>query len=174
MLRSDKEVQVASIRESFGKMSSAVFVDYSGMTVEEVSVLRSRFREKGVEYKVLKNSLVKQALSESAYIGELSGSLKGMTGVALSFEEPSAAARILKDFVKENEKLEIKAGLLDGSVLDANAVENQLATLPNKDEARSMLLAQFMAPAQSLVRLINAPGQNFVLLLEAKRNKDGG
>jgi large subunit ribosomal protein L10 len=97
-----------------------------------------------------------------------------MTGVALSFEEPSAAARILKEFVKENEKLEIKAGLLDGSVLDANAVENQLATLPNKDEARSMLLAQFMAPAQSLVRLINAPGQNFVLLLEAKRNKDGG
>ena len=97
-----------------------------------------------------------------------------MTGIALSFEEPSAAARILKDFVKENEKIEIKAGLLDGLVLNAKAVETQLATLPNKDEARSMLLAQLTAPAQSLVRLINAPAQNFVLLLEAKRNKDGG
>ncbi len=174
MLRSEKEVQVASIRESFGKMSSAVFVDYSGMTVEEVSTLRSRFREKGVEYKVLKNSLVKQALSEAAFIGELSSSLKGMTGISLSFEEPSAAARILKDFLKENEKIEIKAGLLDGLVLNAKAVETQLATLPNKDEARSMLLAQLTAPAQSLVRLINAPAQNFVLLLEAKRNKDSG
>lgn len=174
MLRSEKEVQVANIRESFGKMSSAVFVDYSGMTVEEVSTLRSRFREKGVEYKVLKNSLVKQALSEAAFIGELSSSLKGMTGIALSFEEPSAAARILKDFLKENEKIEIKAGLLDGLVLNAKAVETQLATLPNKDEARSMLLAQLTAPAQSLVRLINAPAQNFVLLLEAKRNKDSG
>lgn len=174
MLRSDKEAQVANIRDSFGKMSSAVFVDYSGMTVEEVSSLRTKFREKGVEYKVLKNSLVKQALSESSFIEELSGSLKGMTGVALSFEEPSAAARVLKDFVKDNEKLEIKAGLLDGSVLDPKAVENQLATLPNKDEARALLLAQLAAPAQSLVRLINAPAQNFVLLLEAKRNKDGG
>ena len=81
----------------------------------------------------------------------------------MSFEEPSAAARVLKDYVKDNEKLQIKAGLMDGEVLDAKAVENQLATLPSKDEARATLLAQLMAPAQTFVRLINAPAQNFAL-----------
>jgi large subunit ribosomal protein L10 len=97
-----------------------------------------------------------------------------MTGVAWSYEEPRAAARILKEFVKTNEKLTIKAGLMDGEVLDSKAVENQLATLPSKDEARATLLAQMMAPAQTLVRLLNAPAQNFALLLEAKKRQDGG
>src|SRR5690606_26470322 len=148
---------------------------YAGMSVEEVSNLRAKFRERGVEYKVFKNTLVKKALEGESFVESLAESaLKGMTGVALSFEEPSAAARVVKDFVRENDKLKIKAGLLDGAVLDAKAVEFQLATLPSKDEARSALLAQLIAPAQTLVRLLNTPAQNFVLLLEAKRNKEGG
>lgn len=171
MLRSDKEVAIDEIRAQFDKMSSAVFLDFTGMTVEEVSTLRGRFRARGVQYKVLKNTLVKKALEDKSFAGPLSKVLKGTTGVAWSFEEPSAAARVVKDFVKENEKLKIKAGLMDGSVLDAKQVENQLATLPSKDEARAMLLATFNAPAQTFVRLINAPGQNMVLVLEAKRNK---
>lgn len=175
MLRAEKEAAVASIREGFNEMSSAVFVDYAGLTVEQVEDLRSKFRERGVRYKVLKNTLIQKALSDEAYVDSLSETaLKGMTGVALSFEEPSAAARILKEFVKTNEKLTIKAGLMDGEVLDAQAVANQLATLPSKDEARATLLAQMMAPAQTLVRLLNAPAQNFALLLEAKKTKDGG
>lgn len=171
MLRSDKETAIAEIKSRFARMSSAVFVDYSGMTVAEVSKLRNVLRERGVEYKVLKNTLVKQALASEPYASKLSANLKGMTGVAWSFEEPSAAARVLKDFVKENEKLKIKAGLLDGQVLDAKAVENQLASLPSKDEARSMLLATFMAPAQQFVMLINTPAGNMVRLLQAKQNK---
>lgn len=175
MLRSEKEAAIASIRKSFDEMSSAVFVDYKGLTVEEVSKLRARFRERGVSYQVYKNTLVRKALAGEKYVDLLAKvALKGMTGVALSYEEPSAAARVAKDYAKENEKFKIKAGLMDGQVLDAKAVENQLATLPSKDEARSSLLAQFMAPAQSFVRLINAPAQNLVLVLEAKRNKDGG
>lgn len=175
MLRTNKEASLAQIKESFSKMTSAVFVDYAGMSVEEVSNLRAKFRERGVEYKVFKNTLVKKALEGESFVESLAESaLKGMTGVALSFEEPSAAARVVKDFVRENDKLKIKAGLLDGAVLDAKAVEFQLATLPSKDEARSALLAQLIAPAQTLVRLLNTPAQNFVLLLEAKRNKEGG
>lgn len=172
MLRTDKEVAISGIRDRFAKMTSAVFVDFSGMTVEEVSNLRGKFRARGVEYKVLKNTLVKKALEDQPFASGLGKVLRGMTGIAWSFEEPSAAARVVKDFVKENEKLKIKAGLMDGQVLDAKQVEDQLAALPSKDEARSMLLATFMAPAQTFVRLINAPGQNFVLVLEAKKNKD--
>lgn len=175
MIRSEKEAAVATIREGFAGMSSAVFLDFAGLTVGQVDDLRNKFRERGVKYTVLKNTLIKKALSDASYIDKLSATaLKGMTGVALSYEEPSAAARIVKEFVKTNEKLTIKAGLMDGQVLDAKAVENQLATLPSKDEARAGLLAQLMAPAQTFVRLINTPAQSFVLLLEAKRAKDGG
>jgi large subunit ribosomal protein L10 len=127
-----------------------------------------------VEYKVVKNTLVKKALAEHSWVERLTPALRGMTGVAWSYEEPSAAARIVKDFVKENEKLKVKAGLLEGIVLDAKAVESQLASLPSKDEARAQLLATMLAPAQNFVRLLNAPGQQMVLLLNAKQRKDGG
>lgn len=174
MLRSEKTQQIDAIRDRFSRMSSAVFVNFSGMTVEEVSKLRDTFREKGVEYKVVKNTLIRQALGEAPFVGGLADALRGMTAIAWSFEEPSAAARILKEFKKENEKVQIKAGLLDGQVLNASAVENQLAALPNKDEARSMLLATLMAPAQHLVMLLNAPAREFVGVLAAKERKDGG
>ena len=81
---------------------------------------------------------------------------------------------MVKDFRKDNEKLVIKAGLLDGQILDEKGVENQLASLPSKDEARATLLATLMAPAQNFVRLLNAPAQNFVHLLNAKKAKDEG
>ena len=135
MERAQKEEAIKDIRARFDKMSSAVFLDFTGMTVEEVSKLRDKFREKGIDYKVLKNKLVEKALADQPWVSGLKPVLRGMTGVAWSFEEPSAAARIVKDFVKENEKLKVKAGLLEGQVLDAKQVENQLATLPNKDEA---------------------------------------
>lgn len=171
MLRTTKESSIAEIKSAFERASSTVFVDYKGMTVAEVSKLRDICREKGVHYKVLKNTLVRKALGEAPYAKKLAANLKGMTAVVWSFEEPSAAARILKDYAKDNEKLKIKAGLLEGQVLDGKAVENQLATLPSKDEARSMLLATFMAPAQQLVMLLNAPASSFVRVLQAKQDK---
>ncbi len=98
MLRSRKEEEVEIIKDRFGRMTSAVFLNYAGMTVEEVSKLRDIFRDKGVEYKVVKNTLVKHALKDEPWMAELGKSLKGMTGVAWSYEEPSAAARIVKEF----------------------------------------------------------------------------
>jgi large subunit ribosomal protein L10 len=171
MIRSDKVASVEQIKDRFSRMTSAVFVDYSGMTVAEVGRLRETFRQKGVEYKVVKNTLVRRALAEEPYADALSDNLKGMTAVAWSFEEPSAAARVLKDYVKENEKLKIKGGLLDGQLLDGKSVETQLATLPSKDEARAALLATLMAPAQQFVMLLNTPASNFVRLLNAKKDQ---
>ncbi|HEY6561957.1 MAG TPA: 50S ribosomal protein L10 [Polyangiaceae bacterium] len=174
MLRSEKVTAIDEIKDRFSRMTSAVFVDFTGMTVEEVSKLRANFREKGVEYKVVKNTLVRQALGSAPFVETLRPVLRGMTGVAWSFEEPSAAARVCKEFRRENEKLVVKAGLLEGQVLDGKAVENQLATLPNKDEARAMLLATMMAPAQHMVMLLNAPARNFVGVLAAKQRQEGG
>ena len=174
MERTQKAEAIKDIRARFDRMSSAVFLDFTGMTVEEVSKLRDKFREKGIDYKVLKNKLVEKALADQPWVSGLKPVLRGMTGVAWSFEEPSAAARVVKDFVKENEKLKVKAGLLEGQVLDAKQVENQLATLPSKDEARSMLLATFLAAPQRFVMLLNAPAREFVGVLAAKQRKDGG
>ena len=170
-MRAEKIQAVEEIKGHFDQGTSAVFLDFSGMTVEEVSRLRDNFRAQGVTYKVLKNTLVKRALGDAPFLSELSEALKGMTGVAFSGEEPGAAARVVKSFSKENEKLKVKAGLLDGQVLDAKTVENQLATLPSKDEARAMLLATLMAPAQRFVMLLNTPAGNFVRLLNAKAEK---
>ena len=174
MLRDAKVQSVEDMKSRFERMTSAVFVDFTGMNVGDVSKLRAKLRERGVEYKVVKNTLVRHALAGEKWVKSLDVALRGMTGIAWSFEEPSAAARVVKEYARDNEKLRVKAGVLDGQVLDAKAVENQLATLPSKDEARARLLATMNAPAQNLLRLLNAPAQNFALLLAAKQRKDGG
>ena len=174
MERTQKAEAIKDIRARFDKMSSAVFLDFTGMTVEEVSKLRDKFREKGIDYKVVKNKLVQKALADHSWAPGLDSALRGMTGVAWSYEEPSAAARAVKEFQQTNEKLKIKAGLLEGTVLGPEAVSSQLATLPNKDEARAMLLATFNAPAQTLVRLLNVPATQMAAVLAAKQRQDGG
>jgi len=174
MQRPEKAEAIQAIKARFDKMTSAVFLDFTGMTVEEVGKLRDSFRAKGVEYKVVKNTLVKQALIEHSWSGALKVALKGMTGVAWSYEEPSVAAKVVRDFKRDNEKLKIKAGVLEGQVLDAKGVEDTLANMPGKDEARAMLLAQLIAPAQRFVMLLNAPAREMVGVLAAKQRKDEG
>jgi large subunit ribosomal protein L10 len=171
MDRTQKADLVKGIKEQLGRMTSAVFLDFSGMNVEEVSQLRASFRAKGVSYRVIKNTLMQKAVADQPFASALAPALRGMTGVAWSFEEPSAAARVVRDFRKENEKLKIKAALLDGQVLAGAAVESQLATLPSKDEARARLLATMMAPAQRLVMVLNAPARNLVGTLAARQRQ---
>jgi len=177
MERAQKETVVGSIKDKFDRMSSAVFLDFKGLNVDKVSKLRDEFRKSGVEYRVVKNSLVRHAIKHHGWAKSLNTSLVGMTGVAWSYEDPSAAAKVVKAFRKDpaGEKLQIKGGLVEGSVLDAKAVEDQLATMPGKDELRAMLLATFQAPLQQFVALLQAPTQNLVYVLAAKeRELNGG
>ena len=119
--REGKTALIGEVKENFGKSTSVVFVDYKGLTVDKVTKLRAKFRAAGVEYKVVKNTLVKQAIKDEAWASKLDKTLTGMTGVAYSFEDPSAAAKVLKEFKKDQgdagQKLVVKAGILDG--LDA-------------------------------------------------------
>jgi len=171
MDRSQKEALVGSVRQKFERMSSAVFLDFKGLNVEEVTKLRDEFRKSGVEYRVVKNTLVRHAIKEHPWANGLATSLTGMTGVAWSYEDPSAAAKVIKAFRKDNQKLQIKAGLIEGQILSADAVETQLATMPGKEELRATLLATLQAPLQQFVQQLNAPLQNFVYLLKAKEEK---
>lgn len=174
MHKNEKTTQIAGIKEQFSKMSSAVFVTFQGMDVASVTKLRDEFRKNGVAYRVVKNTLVKQALKGEKYADTLGKNLTGMTGIAWSFEDPSAAAKVVTAFKKDNEKLKVKAGLIEGQVLDAKSVEESLAKMPGKNELRAMLLATLQAPMQQLLMLLNAPATNLVYALDAKKRKDGG
>lgn len=174
--RAEKAEVVGTVKEQFEKAVSVIFVSFVGIDVPQVTELRSRFRDAGVEYRVVKNRLIKQALKGTDFESNetVNSSLKGMTGVAWSFEDPSAAAKIIKAFRKENEdneKLEVKCGLLQQDVLSADQVQNNLANLPGKDELRATLLATLQAPAAQLVRLLHAAPQNFAYLLDARRRQ---
>ena len=186
LTREEKTAQAAAVRESFDTATATVLVDFRGVNVELITDLRSRFRDAGVEYKVVKNNVIRKALegSELANNEEFTANLVGPTAIAWSFEDPSAAAKVIKNFRKEhtdvlqpkdgNAKLLVKCGLLEGQVLDAARVEKELASLPGKDEIRASLLAQLMAPMQNLVGQINAPAQNLALVLDAYRRKEAG
>jgi len=186
LTREDKAAQAASVRQSFENATATVLVDFRGVNVEMITNLRARFRDAGVEYKVVKNNVIRKALegSDLANNEEFTASLAGPTAIAWSFEDPSAAAKVIKTFRKEftdvlqpkegEPKLLVKCGLLEGQVLDAKRVEKELASLPGKDEIRASLLAQLMAPMQNLVGQINAPAQNLALVLDAYRRKEAG
>jgi large subunit ribosomal protein L10 len=173
MERSTKDTEIVRIKEKFSRMSSAVFLDYKGLNVAQVTRLRDEFRKSGVEYRVVKNTLVKHALKEHAWSKNLAKTLTGMTGVAWSYEEPGAAAKVVKAFrkEKENEKLGVKAGLVDGAIIPGDRVETDLASMPGKNELRAMLLATMQAPLQKLLQQLSAPAQNFVYVLKAKEDQ---
>src|SRR5262245_55566419 len=117
MDRSQKEAVVSSVRAKFDRMTSVVLLDFKGMNVESVTKLRQEFQKSGVEYKVVKNTLIHHSVKEHPWAAKLDQTLKGMTGVAWSFEDPSAAAKVVKAFRKDNQKLKIKAGLIEGQLL---------------------------------------------------------
>jgi large subunit ribosomal protein L10 len=172
MERADKEVVIGEVKQRFDRMTSAVFLDFKGLNVAVVTKLRDEFRKAGVEYRVVKNTLVRHAIKHHKWADKLDGTLTGMTGIAWSYEDPSAAAKVVKAFrkEKEHEKLTIKAGLIEGQVLNAEGVENQLATMPGKNELRATLLATMAAPMQQFLQQLNAPLQNFVYVLKAKED----
>jgi large subunit ribosomal protein L10 len=172
MERAEKEAQVGEVKQRFDRMSSAVFLDFQGLNVATVTKLRDEFRKAGVEYRVVKNTLVRHAIKHHAWAKKLDDTLTGMTGIAWSYEDPSAAAKVVKAFrkEKEHERLKIKAGIIEGQILNAEGVENQLATMPGKNELRATLLATMAAPMQQFLQQLNAPLQNFVYVLKAKED----
>lgn len=167
MDRTQKEQQVAELKEKLAKSAALVLADYRGLTVPAVTSLREDFRKQQCEYKVYKNTLVKLAIKGTP-IEKMGKYLEGPTAIIFSWESPSAAAKVAKEFAKSNEKFKIKGGYLEGNVLDEKGVVAS-ADLPGKDEMRAALLATLMAPATEFVRTINAGAQNFAYVIDARR-----
>lgn len=166
-----KAAVVEEMKEKLQSAQGAVFVGFSGLTVADVTKLRRKFREGGVEYKVIKNTLTRIAADELGY-NALDAIFEGPTALAYSTEDAVAPAKILKEFIKETktEALTVKAGIADGQVIDAAAVE-ALASLPSREELLAKLVGSMQAPISGLVNVLQGNIRNMVYVLDAVRAK---
>lgn len=171
MNRTDKSEVIDRLRASLAKVPSVILTDFRGMTVEQSNALRRAFGAEGVTYEVIKNSLVRQAIIGTRMEG-LSDSFRGNTAIAYHAEDPVAPARVLTAFLRTSDKVSIKAGWLDGRVLDVNGVK-ALATLPGKDELRSKLLSVVIGVPTAFVRVLVAGPSAFVRVLQARADDLG-
>ncbi|MBS4201533.1 50S ribosomal protein L10 [Bacillus sp. FJAT-49732] len=143
-----KKQVVQEISEKFKTSVSTVVVDYRGLSVAQVTELRKQLREAGVEFKVYKNSMTRRA-AEFAELAGLNEALTGPNAIAFSTDDVVAPAKILNDFAKKNEALEIKAGVIEGNIATAEEVK-ALAELPSREGLLSMLLSVLQAPIRNL------------------------
>ena len=149
-----KKQAVAALAEELKGSCAGVLVEYSGVTVADDTALRAELRKDEVNYKVVKNSILKRAAAEAGLDG-LDDVLNGTTALALSVEDPVAPARILKKFADTHKDFNIKAGFMDGAVVDLETINN-LATLPPKDILLATVCNAFNAPIAAFARVIQA------------------
>ncbi|RMF08512.1 MAG: 50S ribosomal protein L10 [Candidatus Neomarinimicrobiota bacterium] len=161
--------QVAELAEKFGKAAAIYFTDYQGLDVANITELRSKFYEGSVEYRVAKNTLIKIAAEQNNLTG-LDEILAGPTALAISYDEPTAPARIIKEFTKKREKPNVKGILFDGELLPGEEFK-RLADLPSKPELLSMLIGLLQSPMTKLVRTLQAPLSNTVQVLQSLKDK---
>lgn len=165
----EKQQVVEEIREKFQEAQSAVLVDYRGLNVGEVTQLRSKFREKGVDYKVYKNTMIRFAAKEAGLEGLLEH-LAGPTAVAFGMEDPVAVAKIAYDFAKEHEALEIKVGMVDGNVIDVEGVKS-LAELPPREILIAKVLGGLNAPISGFANVLQGTARGLVYALNGVKEQ---
>lgn len=149
-----KEAKVAEIKEKLEKAQAVVLANYQGLSVEQDTELRKTLREAGVEYKVYKNTLVTLAAKELGLEGIVEY-LEGPVSIAFGYEDATAPARVLNDFAKANKKLELKAGIVDGTIYDSEKIK-VLAEIPSKEVLIAKLLGSIKSPVSNFAYLLSA------------------
>ena len=167
----DKKQIVAEVAEIAHNAVSAVLVDYRGLSVGEMTGIRSRAREAGVYLRVVRNTLAKRAV-EGTDFECLSSALVGPSLLAFSSDEPGAAARLISDCAKESEQLAVRAISMGGTLLGPESLES-IASLPSLDEARASLLALIQAPITKLVVTMNEVPTKLVRTVDAVKSGKG-
>lgn len=164
-----KQAVVAEVAAVAAAAPAAVAAEYSGLNVAEMTELRRSARDAGIYLKVVRNTLARRAL-EGTQFDCMRDTLTGPLLLAFSNEEPGSAAKVIRTFAKENEKLVVRLIALDGRLLDATEIE-RVANLPSLDQARSMLLGLLQAPLGKLLRVLSEPEAKFLRLLDARREQ---
>mgnify|MGYP000892855326 CR=1 FL=1 len=166
----EKKAMVAALAEKLKNASSGVLVDYKGINVADDTKLRADMRKAGVEYAVYKNTLIRLAAQQAGLEG-LDSYLNGTTALAISLTDVVAPAKLVSEYAKKIQgKFEIKAGFVEGKIVDAKEVGN-LAELPSKEVLISRVLAGFNAPISGFVNVLNANLRGLAVALNAIREK---
>ncbi len=164
ILEQKKEV-VKGLSEKVKAAQSFVLADYRGLTVEQDTEMRNALRAAGVEYKVVKNTLTSIAMKENGYEG-LESFLNGPTAMAISSTDVVAPAKVLSEFAKKFEKLELKVGVVEGNIIDVNGIK-ALAELPSREVLIAKVLGGFNAPISGFANVLNANLKGLVVALNA-------
>ncbi|WP_061776213.1 50S ribosomal protein L10 [Levilactobacillus senmaizukei] len=149
-----KAKHVDAVVDKFNNATSAIVVDYRGLTVEQVTDLRKQLRDAGVQMNVIKNKVLTRAADKAGY-GDLNEVFAGPTAVAFSDEDPIAPAKILKKFADSVDALEIKGGYIEGKIVSVDEI-NTYATLPSREDLLSMLASELQAPVRNVAYAIKA------------------
>lgn len=160
-----KTQYVDEVKEKINKAQSMVLVDYRGLNVEQLTELRSQYRKAGVDYKVYKNSMMRFAFKDSG-LEDFNEFLKGPSAIAFGYDDPVSAAKITSEFAKTNDKLKIKAGIVDGKVIDVAGV-NSLASLPSREVLVAQVLGGLNAPIQGFANVLQGTIRGLAVALNA-------
>ena len=164
----EKTESVEDLKRRLSGVKTVLLAEYRGLTVQQLSDLRRQLRSASAEYKVVKNRLAKLALSDS--LAGMKSLLKGPTGMILSKDDPVAVAKVLHTFARTNQALVIKAGYVEGQMLEPAGLK-ALAELPSKEAIRGQIVGAIQGPLAQLVGLLQAPQRELVYVL-SQRGKD--
>ncbi|MBI3671635.1 50S ribosomal protein L10 [Candidatus Azambacteria bacterium] len=172
LTRKQKEEILDAVKERFQEQKSVVFTDFTGISVAQSSDLKRKLKETNTEYKVVKKNLLAKAIEDLKIEGVDAKSFTGSMGVAFSYDEPAAPAKIIYDFSKQEGigEFKILGGILDGIAISAGQVQ-ALAKLPSKDQLRANLLAQMNAPISGFVNVLAGNIKNLIYALNAIKEK---
>jgi large subunit ribosomal protein L10 len=166
---SEKKKVVEHLNERLSRSCIVIVTDYKGLDVSTINDLRRKLREADIEYQVVKNTLLTRAASETD-VDLIKDHFKGPSAVALSYEDPVAPAKILTDFAKDHDALEIKVGVMNGRVLEVSQIK-ALSALPSREELLAKFLATLNAVPASFVRTLNEIPKKFLLVLSAIKDQ---
>lgn len=169
MKRAEKQQLVQGLHEKLSKAKALILTDFRGLDTSAMNELRNQLRQASVEYRVVKNTIMSMA-SDGTDIAVLKDYFSGPCAVALSYDDPVVPAKVLTRFGEEHAALEIKAGVVDGKVVDVEAIK-RLSKLPSREGLMVQLLSVLNGPARSLLTVLNGVPRNFVAVLHAIERK---
>lgn len=167
--KEEKTKVISELQAKFQKAKGVVFTDYRGLNVEEITGLRTNLRSASLEYKVVKNTLAKIA-AEGTPVSIARENFSGPVGIAIGYDDPVLLVKKVLEYGKTNEKLQIKGGVIEGSVCNLNALKT-ISALPPRQVLLSMLAGVMQAPAGKLARLLNATLSQFIYAMQALQQK---
>ncbi len=165
MKTSEKKKIIEDLHEKLSRAKVVILTDYKGLDVSAINDLRRNLRAAGIEYQVVKNTLLIRA-SEDTDAALIKETFKGPNAVALSFDDPVAPAKVLIKFAEENKNLEIKKGVMDGKVLDLNRIQ-MLSVLPSRELLLSQVLSAMNGVSSAFVRVLSNVLERFLIVLQA-------